>query len=307
MWARAAWAALLHKYRFRFFADLTVCFAQFRPIAFFIGVTFVIGAIPVSTETVSGGENAFVVTAYSNAIAKLGDVRLGSLETVPIPYGPGDISPQFTAGHFLNMAEWNSGASNWNGYLRSQESWNASAAIQLNGRINERNIWQLQSPIIAGQWSFSKGCKDDQISCRSIPTIFDGWLKQPMNDLLSNISLWSDLKFEWDNEGALDGGKRLASGFVGPLQGEILSGTNPNGYEGKERNPVCGTGRSAGSPIGGGFLILFGAALLKMAFYILDGLREPGWLRRLAWLIDIGSTFLIYQGTILSLTGNWLP
>ena len=51
----------------------------------------------------------------------------------------------------------------------------------------------------------------------------------------------------------------------------------------------------------------FGAAFMKIAFEILDGPRRPRWLWRGGWLILFSAGLLIVQGTILTLTGGWLP
>jgi hypothetical protein len=57
----------------------------------------------------------------------------------------------------------------------------------------------------------------------------------------------------------------------------------------------------------GGFLFAFGAALMKLAFYFGDTPRQQGNDRWLTCGAGCCAGLLIAQGTVLVLTGNWLP
>jgi hypothetical protein len=90
-----------------------------------------------------------------------------------------------------------------------------------------------------------------------------------------------------------------------PFEDEELRYSDANSGQGKERDRNSSVGRSSREFILGGFLILFGVPLLKIAFYVFDGPRDPRWLRRIGWVLGIISAYLIIQGVVLALTGAW--
>jgi hypothetical protein len=91
------------------------------------------------------------------------------------------------------------------------------------------------------------------------------------------------------------------------LHGAILKRPNSRSNDGQNSYGDGGVGRSAGKTILGIFFLTFGAALMKLAFYLGDTPR-PQWDDRwLSWGIGCCAGLLIAQGTILTLSGNWLP
>jgi hypothetical protein len=80
-----------------------------------------------------------------------------------------------------------------------------------------------------------------------------------------------------------------------PVENYVLGYTGPSSYDGQEGDDPSGSGRTNCRTIYGGLLLLFGAALLKTAFYIADGPQEPRRLQRLGWLVGINSFFVVAQ------------
>jgi|HubBroStandDraft_1064217.scaffolds.fasta_scaffold293520_2 hypothetical protein len=68
-----------------------------------------------------------------------------------------------------------------------------------------------------------------------------------------------------------------------------------------------GPRRAPGSTVYGAFMLLVGAALLKVALDYTDAPRNPTWLTLGGWGIGLLSAGLIFQATILVLTGHWHP
>lgn len=102
-------------------------------------------------------------------------------------------------------------------------------------------------------------------------------------------------------------GLRSGASHLGQLsvKNDVLRYSYSDGNEGQNSNRPSGPCRTRGCAICGGLLFLFGAALLKIAFYIFDGPHEPRRLRGLGWFFGSASVFLVVQGTVLALTGNW--
>ncbi len=59
-------------------------------------------------------------------------------------------------------------------------------------------------------------------------------------------------------------------------------------------------------PISGSLLLLFGAALLKVALDNSDAPSNPMWILCAAWGVGLVAVILVCQGTVLILTGQWL-
>jgi hypothetical protein len=108
--------------------------------------------------------------------------------------------------------------------------------------------------------------------------------------------------------GQLDGNPRtlfFTRIFKLIFNGAKLQSTYEDSGDSKERYGDSGVRRSARCTIGGALFLLFGAALLKVAFELTDAPKNPTWLLVGAWGIGAVASFMIYQGTILVLTGNW--
>jgi hypothetical protein len=86
------------------------------------------------------------------------------------------------------------------------------------------------------------------------------------------------------------------------FENQILQSTNQNDSDGKDSYKDGGIRSSARSTILG-----CGAAIMKIAFDLLDAPYNPIGLRLSGWGIGGVAGLLIGQGTILLLTGNWLP
>lgn len=92
-----------------------------------------------------------------------------------------------------------------------------------------------------------------------------------------------------------------------PIENAILRHANADGGGRRDSNGPSGSGRASGSAIGGVLLSLLGAALMAVALNMTDTLRNPAWLVGFAWGTGLVASAVIYQGTILILTGHWLP
>jgi len=92
-----------------------------------------------------------------------------------------------------------------------------------------------------------------------------------------------------------------------PIEYPVLRPTDADSDGGQDRNSPSssrGTGRSA---VYGILFFLFGASFLKIAFNLLDAADNPIWLSLGGWWIVGLAGLSIVQGTVLALTGNWLP
>jgi hypothetical protein len=87
----------------------------------------------------------------------------------------------------------------------------------------------------------------------------------------------------------------------------VLRDANAYGYESQDSNGPSSSRRTNGRTIGGCLFFLLGAAFLKIAFEIFDDPRAPRWLWLGGYCLGFGSVLLVIQGTILVLTGDWLP
>ena len=91
------------------------------------------------------------------------------------------------------------------------------------------------------------------------------------------------------------------------VEGDILRYANPDSHESQEGNRPSRPSRTIGRMFYGVSALIFCAALLRWALYLLESPQKPAWLRWFFWgLGGIGGA-MIYQGTILTQTGNWLP
>jgi hypothetical protein len=90
------------------------------------------------------------------------------------------------------------------------------------------------------------------------------------------------------------------------IEDDVLRDGRPSSHKRQDSYEPSRSGRTEGSAIRGTVFALFGAASLVIAFYFIDGPRDPRWLRRLGRLLSLGSAFLIVQGTVLALTGEWI-
>lgn len=75
---------------------------------------------------------------------------------------------------------------------------------------------------------------------------------------------------------------------------------------GKNSDYPGSIGSYSGRPLLGGFLLVIGAALLKIAFYFGDTPRPDRNDRWLTWGTGIIAAVMICQGVVLALTGIWL-
>lgn len=91
------------------------------------------------------------------------------------------------------------------------------------------------------------------------------------------------------------------------IESNVLRGPDSDGYESEERYGPSRPSRTVGRTICGALFLLFGAALLKLAFYFGDTPCPRRDDRCLTWGTGIVAALLIGQGTILVLSGNWLP
>jgi hypothetical protein len=92
-----------------------------------------------------------------------------------------------------------------------------------------------------------------------------------------------------------------------PLKRAVLQTAN-DGYDYRQNSDSNGgVSRSAGKTILGCLFVALGAALMKLAFYFGDTPRPKRDDMWLTWGTGIFATLLISQGTILALSGNWLP
>ncbi len=57
----------------------------------------------------------------------------------------------------------------------------------------------------------------------------------------------------------------------------------------------------------GGLMLLVGAALTKAAFVLIDAPKNPTWIWVLASVVGLVAFFFIAEGTVLVLTGHWIP
>jgi hypothetical protein len=92
-----------------------------------------------------------------------------------------------------------------------------------------------------------------------------------------------------------------------PVKGDILQATYYQNGDREERYPNRSSSRSSGRTILGIFLFLCGAAVMKISFNLLDVPYNPVRLRWGARGLWAGAAILVCQGTVLILTGNWLP
>jgi hypothetical protein len=92
-----------------------------------------------------------------------------------------------------------------------------------------------------------------------------------------------------------------------PIKREILQSSNANRNGSEDRYRNGSPHRISGGSILGFFFLLIGAALMKTAFYLADAPRNPMGIVVFAWGIGLAAALIIWQGTILILTGNWLP
>jgi hypothetical protein len=91
------------------------------------------------------------------------------------------------------------------------------------------------------------------------------------------------------------------------IERQVLQHPNNRSNDSQNSNPDGGNSCSSGKTILGIFVFAIGAALMKLAFYFGDApwpQRNDRWL---TWGTGAFAVALIGQGTILVLTGNWLP
>lgn len=91
------------------------------------------------------------------------------------------------------------------------------------------------------------------------------------------------------------------------LEGTVLESPYADNNEGQDGYPKGRVSRSAPKTILGVFFLALGAAIMKIAFYFGDAPRPKRNDRRLMWGMGTVAAFMIGQGTILALSGNWLP
>lgn len=94
---------------------------------------------------------------------------------------------------------------------------------------------------------------------------------------------------------------------IGVFKRPVLQSPDTYDSERKNGNGNRGAGRSTGKTILGCLFFIFGSALMKLAYYFIDTptpKRDDMWLATVSGFI---AALLIVQGTILALSGNWMP
>lgn len=86
-----------------------------------------------------------------------------------------------------------------------------------------------------------------------------------------------------------------AHGVQLAVEREIVRDTYPDRRSGEKGNPERSVGGSTGRTVGGIFMLVLGAALLKLCFYISDGRALPDGV--FGWGVLAGAFWLIAQGT----------
>jgi len=89
--------------------------------------------------------------------------------------------------------------------------------------------------------------------------------------------------------------------------GNILRYPNADSYDCQNSNCPSRPSRTSGRTISGVLFFLFGTALLKIALDLTDIVKNPIWFSIGRWVMGAVAALIIYQGTILVLTGNWVP
>jgi hypothetical protein len=92
--------------------------------------------------------------------------------------------------------------------------------------------------------------------------------------------------------------------FISAAKGTPLEITNPNSNDSEEGNYTSSVGGTTSGTICGIFFLLFGAMLLKLAFYIWDYPTAPISIWLLSLSIGLIAFLLIFQGVAFLLTGN---
>jgi len=87
----------------------------------------------------------------------------------------------------------------------------------------------------------------------------------------------------------------------------VLRNTHGDGDSRQDGNSPSGISCASGSAIGGAFLVFLDAALMAVALKLADAPRNPVWVMGSAWGTGLIISAMTYQGTILTLTGHWLP
>lgn len=88
---------------------------------------------------------------------------------------------------------------------------------------------------------------------------------------------------------------------------DVLRHSDADSYKRQKGDSPSGSSRTSGHTIGGVLFLLFGAALLKVALDLTDAPKNPIWLFMGAWRLGAAGSLIICQGTILGMTGDWLP
>jgi hypothetical protein len=91
------------------------------------------------------------------------------------------------------------------------------------------------------------------------------------------------------------------------LENQVLQAANKSDGQSEYGDKDGGIRGPSRSSVLGVLLLLCGAAVMKIAFDLLDAPHNPIRLRLSGWGIGGVAAILIGQGTILLLTGNWLP
>jgi hypothetical protein len=121
---------------------------------------------------------------------------------------------------------------------------------------------------------------------------------------------WNAVLSNWSSKLSIDRNPRTLFGlhFIQlPLYSAILHETDGSSYDG-ENGYANGRSRgSTGKTILGVFFFAVGSALMRFAFYFGDDPKPELGERLLTWGTGIVAGLLISQGTILALSGNWLP
>jgi hypothetical protein len=174
--------------------------------------------------------------------------------------------------------------------------------IAQNLRLSERDPWSLvsllylhdvQLPLHDGQLILEE--TDSLSSSRSI---YDSCVRKLFVGLNQSISL-SARTFHLD--------QLIGHNIQLGLEDKILQSPYDNDRDRKQRDENGSIGGSTRSTVLGIFILLCGAAVMKVAFGLLDAPNNPTGLRLIGWGIGGVAGLLVGQGTILLLTGNWIP
>jgi hypothetical protein len=90
------------------------------------------------------------------------------------------------------------------------------------------------------------------------------------------------------------------------IKDNVLRYANTDGRDCQQSDKPSGSRATPCRPIGGTLMLFFGAALLKVVLDSTDAPHNPAWLIGCAWGIGAVAAFLIGQGIILLMTGQWL-